>query len=578
MDIFVHFKSIIEAIIVDMGHADVDTSRINCEPPRDKSHGDVATNAAMVLCKPLGLKPRDLATQIAERLKGNEDVEQVDVAGPGFINIKVAKNFWAVRFAAVVEQKQEFGRPPKHNRKVIVEYVSANPTGPVHIGHVRGTVFGDSLASLLEWSGYNVYREYYVNDAGSQVVTLARSAHLRYREALGENIGSIPAGMYPGDYLKPVGQELVKTFGDKLLTMEEAEWLPLVRDIVMASMLKMIKTDLALLDVKFDNFFSERELHKDGAIEKTLADMRARGLVYEGTLPPPKGQLPDDYEEREQTLFRATDWGDDIDRPLVKSDGSFTYFAADIAYHRDKYLRGFNEQIDVLGADHGGYVKRLKAVVRAVSNDEAELDVKICQIVKLLKNGEVQTMSKRSGNFVTLSELHAAVGKDPIRFMMLYRKNEAPLDFDYDKVTEKSRENPVFYVQYAHARTYSIMRQAKVALSGFDAEAFDFTKANLSLLVDDSEIDLMKALLNWPKVAATSAEFHEPHRISFYLYELSASFHGLWNKGKEMPQLRFIVDGDQELTYARLAMVRSVAHIIRAGLDILGVDAPYEMR
>ena len=578
MDIFVHFKSIIVNIIADMGHGDLDCTRINTEPPRDKTHGDVATNAAMVLCKPLGMKPRDLAVKIADALAKNPDVASVDVAGPGFINIKVANVFWATRFAQLVAQKELFGRPEKHNRKVMVEFVSANPTGPVHIGHVRGTVFGDSLASLLEWSGYDVYREYYVNDAGGQVTTLARSAYLRYCEALGDDIGAIPEGLYPGEYLKPVGQELVKKYGDKLKSQDEAEWLPEVKDIVMASMMKMIKDDLALLDVKFDNYFSERKLHEDGAIEKTLADMRQRGLVYEGSLPPPKGQLPDDYEEREQTLFKATEWGDDIDRPLVKSDGSYTYFAADIAYHRDKYLRGFKEQIDVLGADHGGYVKRLKAVVRAVSNDEAELDVKICQIVKLLKNGEVQTMSKRSGNFITLSELHAAVGKDPIRFMMLYRKNEAPLDFDYDKVTQKSRENPVFYVQYAHARVYSIMRQAKSILAGFDVETFDFTKVDLSLLQDEAEINLMKALLNWPKVATTAAEFHEPHRISFYLYDLASHFHGLWNKGKEMPQLRFIIDDDVELSNSRLAMVRSVAYVIKAGLDILGVDAPHEMR
>ncbi|MGL1919832.1 MAG: arginine--tRNA ligase [Hyphomicrobiales bacterium] len=578
MDIFVHFKSVIVSVISEMGYADIDFSRVNAEPPRDKTHGDIATNAAMVLCKPLAMKPRDLAVKIAEKLQEVDDISKVDVAGPGFINLTISPNFWSQRFSQLVMQKEAFGRPEKHNRKLIVEFTSANPTGPVHIGHVRGTVFGDSLASLLEWSGYDVFREYYVNDAGGQTVTLARSAYLRYCECLGEDIGKIPDGLYPGEYLKAVGQELVDQFGTSLKEQSESEWLPVVKDIVMASMMKMIRDDLALLDVKFDNYFSERKLHENGAIEKTLADMRARDLVYEGSLPPPKGQLPEDYEEREQTLFKATEWGDDIDRPLVKSDGSYTYFAADIAYHRDKYLRGYNEQIDVLGADHGGYVKRLKAVVRAVSNDEAELDVKICQIVKLLKNGEVQTMSKRSGNFITLSELHAAVGKDPIRFMMLYRKNEAPLDFDYDKVTEKSRDNPVFYVQYAHARTFSIMRQAKATVQGFDVEKFDFTKANLSLLQDESEIELMKTLLNWPKIASTAAEFHEPHRISFYLFELAANFHGLWNKGKEMPQLRFIVDDDQELTYARLAMVRSVAYIVKAGLDILGVDAPREMR
>ncbi|MCJ8325262.1 MAG: arginine--tRNA ligase [Rhizobiales bacterium] len=578
MDIFVHFKSIIVDILTDMGHADLDFSRINTEPPRDKSHGDIATNAAMVLAKPLGLKPRDLALKIAESLQTNADIEKVDVAGPGFINISVADGFYTSRFAEIVARKEQFGKPEANGKKLILEFTSANPTGPVHIGHVRGTVFGDSLANLLQWSGYDVFREYYVNDAGGQIVTLARSAFLRYRECLGDDIGQIPQGYYPGEYLKPVGQDIVDKFGDKLKSMPEAEWLPLIRDLVMSSMMKMIKQDLELLDVKFDNYFSESELHASGAIDKSLADMRARGLVYEGVLPPPKGQLPDDYEEREQTLFRATDWGDDIDRPLIKSDGSYTYFAADIAYHRDKYMRGFNEQIDVLGADHGGYVKRLKAIVRAVSNDEAELDVKICQIVKLVKNGEVQTMSKRSGNFITLKELHSEVGKDPIRFMMLYRKNEAPLDFDYDKVTEKSRDNPVFYVQYAHARVHSIMRQAKETLANFDMDEFDFTKANLALLTDSSEIGVIKSLLNWPKTANVAAEFHEPHRISFYLYELAAQFHSLWNKGKEMPQLRFIVSEDEELTHARLALVRSVAYILKAGLDILGVNTPKEMR
>ncbi len=578
MDIFVHFKSIIVKTLEKMGHKDLDFTRINTEPPRDKTHGDIATNAAMVLCKPLKMKPRDLAELIAKNLEQNTDIEAVQVAGPGFINITVAHQFWTSQFAQVTRDGLNFGKPKPHNRKLNLEFTSANPTGPVHIGHVRGTVFGDALANLLTWSGYDVHREYYVNDAGSQVTTLARSAFLRYREALGEDIGKIPEGYYPGEYLKPVGKTLAQEYGDKLKNMDEKNWLPLVKDQVMQAMMQMIKTDLALLDVKFDNYFSERTLHEAGAIKKTLADMRARGLIYEGVLPPPKGQLPDDYEEREQTLFRATDWGDDIDRPLVKSDGSYTYFAADIAYHRDKYLRGFNEQIDVLGADHGGYVKRLKAVVRAVSNDEATLDVKICQIVKLLKNGEVQTMSKRSGNFVTLSDLYKAVGKDPIRFMMLYRKNEAPLDFDYDKVTEKSRENPVFYVQYAHARVYSIMRQAKIAMPDFDVETFDFSTADLSLLTNDSEINLIKSLLNWSKVASSAAEFHEPHRISFYLYDLSANFHALWNKGKELPQLRFIVDDNKQLTHARLAMVRNVAHILKAGLDILGVDAPKEMR
>ncbi len=577
MDIFVHFKSVIVEVIAQMGHGELDMSRINAEPPRDKTHGDIATNAAMILCKPLAMKPRDLAQNIAELLQAHADVSSVEVAGPGFININVAPSFWASRFASLVAQKTDFGKPEKNNIKLMVEFTSANPTGPIHIGHVRGTVFGDSLANLLDWAGYDVFREYYVNDAGSQIITLARSAYLRYCEVLGDEI-NIPEGFYPGDYLVPVGEALVEQYGDKLKQMDESQYIPLVREFVMAAMFEMIKSDLLLLDVKFDNFFSERELHANGAIEQTLGDMRARGLVYQGTLPAPKGQLPDDYEEREQTLFKATDWGDDIDRALIKSDGSFTYFAADLAYHRDKYLRGYKQQIDVLGADHGGYVKRLKAAVRAVSNNDAELDVKICQIVKLLKNDEVQTMSKRAGNFVTLKDLYNEVGKDPIRFMMLYRKNEAPIDFDFDKVTDKSRENPVFYVQYAHARTYSIMRQAKVALDGFDAEQFDFTETDLTLLTDESEINLIKSLLNWPKVALTAAEFHEPHRISFYLFDLAANFHGLWNKGKEMPQLRFIVDDNDALSYARLAMVQAVADVIKVGLGILGVNAPQQMK
>jgi arginyl-tRNA synthetase len=461
-----------------------------------------------------------------------------------------------------------------------VEYVSANPTGPMHVGHGRGAVFGDALANLLAFAGYDVTREYYINDAGAQVDVLARSAFLRYREALGEAVGSIPEGLYPGDYLVPVGQALAAQHGPALRDMPEAEWLPLVRSVAIDAMMAMIRDDLASLDIRHAVFFSERSLTKGEAdkIGETIAELRARGLVYEGRLPPPKGQLPEDWEDREQTLFRATEFGDDVDRPLLKSDGSYTYFAADIAYHRSKFERGFTSMIDVWGADHGGYVKRMQAAVNAVSGGTAKLDVKLCQLVKLLRGGEPVKMSKRAGDFVTLREVVDEVGRDPVRFMMLYRKNDAPLDFDLAKVLEQSKDNPVFYVQYAHARCASVFRQAGEAFAGRVPGSDALAAADLSVLTDEAEIELERRIAQYPRVVEAAALAHEPHRIAFYLYELSSVFHGLWNKGKDLPQLRFVKHDDERSTVARLALLGALKAVLASGLGTLGVSAPDEMR
>jgi len=463
--------------------------------------------------------------------------------------------------------------------KVNVEYVSANPTGPMHVGHCRGAVFGDALANLLAFTGFDVTREYYINDAGAQVEVLARSAYLRYREALGETI-TIPDGLYPGDYLKPVGVELVARYGKALKALDEVEWLPLVKRITIDAMMAMIRDDLALLDVHHDVFFSEATLqaHNDDRVLRAMDTLRDKGLIYEGRLPPPKGQLPDDWEDREQTLFKSTEFGDDVDRPLMKSDGSYTYFASDIAYHFDKFERGFAEQIDVWGADHGGYVKRMQAAVRAMSGGAATLDVKLVQLVKLLRGGEPVKMSKRSGDFVTLRDVVEDVGRDAVRFMMLYRKNDAPLDFDYDKVTEKSKENPVFYVQYAHARTRSVFRQAANELKDVDVSIETLGKTPLDALTDAGELGIIRRLAEWPRLLESAALSHEPHRIAFYLYELASDLHGHWNRGKDLPQLRFINADDLPSTLARLAMVDAVALVLASGLALLGVSAPDEMR
>jgi arginyl-tRNA synthetase len=556
-------------------------ARIVVEPPRDASHGDLATNAAMVLAKDAGQKPRDLADLLVGELLKDAGVTKAEAAGPGFINITLKPElFQAVTRSAVI-QGPDFGRSTfGQGAKVNVEYVSANPTGPMHVGHCRGAVFGDALANLLAFAGFDVTREYYINDAGAQVDVLARSAFLRYREALGEDIGAIPEGLYPGDYLKPVGQVLVEKHGKELLHQPESQWLPNVRQIAIDAMMAMIREDLKVLSIDHAVFFSERSLHQGNGspVGAAMSDLRARGLIYEGRLPPPKGAPVDDYEDREQTLFKATDFGDDVDRPLLKSDGSYTYFASDIAYHRDKFLRGFKTMIDVWGADHGGYIKRLQAAVRAVTGGEGRLDVEICQLVKLLRDGQEVKMSKRAGTFVTLRDVVDEVGSDPVRFMMIYRKNDAPLEFDLAKVVEQSKDNPVFYVQYACARSASIVRQARAAFGEAAFDADELAKADLSRLTDESEQGIMKLVAQYPRLVEAAAQNREPHRIAFYLYDLASSLHALWNKGKEDQTLRFVNDKDRELTGSRLALVSSLTSVLGSGLKLLGVSAPQEMR
>ncbi|RVU11973.1 arginine--tRNA ligase [Methylobacterium oryzihabitans] len=556
----------------------LDRRRVVVEPPRDASHGDLATNAAMVLAKEARTNPKALAELIAAELRADPRVTEASVAGPGFINLRLDPAVFGDVVRAALAQGEAYGRGGAGGPVVNVEYVSANPTGPMHVGHGRGAVFGDALANLLAAAGRQVVREYYINDAGAQVDVLARSAYLRYREALGEPVGSIPEGLYPGDYLVPVGQRLAAAHGRDLLDKPEADWLPLVRDTAIDAMMAMIREDLAALGIRHDVFFSERTLQHDGAVAKLLAELRTRGLVYEGRLPPPKGQLPEDWEDREQTLFRATDFGDDSDRPLLKSDGSFTYFASDIAYHRAKIDRGALELIDVLGADHGGYVKRMQAAVKAVSDGRAVLDVKLCQLVRLLRDGAPVKMSKRAGEFVTLRDVIDEVGRDPVRFMMLYRKNDATLDFDLAKVVEQSKDNPVFYVQYAHARACSVFRQAREAFPSEDFSPQALARADLSPLTDSGEAEMMRLIAQFPRVVESAAAAHEPHRLAFHLYEVASAFHSFWNKGKDLPQLRFVNQTDRKSTESRLALVEALRGVVASGLGILGVGAPDEMR
>jgi arginyl-tRNA synthetase len=562
-----------------------DLSRIVVEPPRDPTHGDMATNAAMVLAKDAGKKPRELADSIAAKLRGDDKVTSVDIAGPGFINLTLKPNVWTEELRLVLEAGRDYGRSDiGKGEKVNVEYVSANPTGPMHVGHGRGAVFGDALANLLSFAGYNVTREYYVNDAGAQVDVLARSAFLRYREALGEDIGTIPEGLYPGDYLKPVGGELAAEHGAKLSTMKEAQWLPIVRSKAIAMMMDGIRDDLAALDIHFNVFFSERSLIEGerDEVRATIEDLRKSGEVYEGRLPPPKGGNLEDWEDREQTLFRSTGFGDDVDRPLLKSDGSYTYFASDIAYHRSKVMRGFGNLIDVWGADHGGYVKRMQAAVKAISGSKADLDVKLVQLVRLLRAGEPVKMSKRAGEFVTLREVVDEVGRDAVRFDMLYRKNDAALDFDLAKVIEHSRDNPVFYVQYGHARGQSVFRNAHEELPDLpqaaSARVAMLKGAPIERLIDTGEVSLLRRIALYPRVVEAAAAAHEPHRIAFYLYELASEFHAQWTRGKDLPHLRFIIQNDRETTTARLALVEGIVTVLASGLDLLGVSAPEEMR
>ena len=569
--------------------AGIDQSRVVVEPPRESAHGDMATNAAMVLAKDAGAKPRALAEAIAAKLRGDDLVAKAEVAGPGFINLTLKPAAWIDALRAVLAADTDYGRSAVgQGTRVNVEYVSANPTGPMHVGHVRGAVFGDALANLLAGTGYAVTREFYINDAGAQIETLACSAYLRYREALGETIGEIPEGLYPGDYLVPVGQALARQYGPGLRDKPENEWLPIVRDFAVACMMDLIRSDLAALGIKHEVFFSECSLHEPqnggpSKIAETVAFLEKQGLLYRGTLPPPKGKVMEDWEPRELLLFRATQFGDDVDRPIFKSDGSPAYITPDIAYHREKFRRGFADMIIVLGADHAGYVKRLSAAVQAVSGGAANLDVKVCQLVRLLRGGEPVKMSKRAGEFVTLRDVVDEVGKDAVRFMMLYRKNDAVLDFDLAKVIEQSRDNPVFYVQYGHARGRSVFRNAREVVPELpsdraSAQAFLLAKAPLERLDDPGELALMRRLALYPRLIEAAAIAHEPHRIAFYLYDLASDFHAQWNRGNDASYLRFIIQNDPELTMARLALVQGVVTVLASGLGLLGVEAPEEMR
>ncbi|MSP68477.1 MAG: arginine--tRNA ligase [Alphaproteobacteria bacterium] len=566
--------------------AGLDLAAVTVEPPRDTGHGDVATNAALVLAKPARLAPRVLAEHIRGRLAAAPEVATAEVAGPGFINLRLAPAFWRARLVDALVAGRAYGDSTiGQGEPVNVEYVSANPTGPLHVGHGRGAVFGDVLAALLEKVGYHVTREYYINDAGFQVDALAWSVYWRYRQANGEAMGrEAITGFdwretYPGEYLVPVGAALAARDGRRWLEVAPADWLPAVRQFAIDAMLALIDADLAALGIRHGVFTSERALHADGRIDAALAVLDQKGLIYQGVLEPPKGMKPDDWEPRPQTLFRAANFGDDVDRPLKKSDGSWTYFAADIAYHLDKVERGFRTLIDVWGADHGGYVKRVQAALMALTDGTATLDVKICQLVNLYQRGELVRMSKRAGTFVTLSEVVDEVGKDVFRFYMLTRRNDAPLDFDLAKVLEQSRDNPVFYVQYAHARVASVMRHAREMFPGADLSDAALARADLDRLVAPEEIALKKAIAGWPRVVEVAASAHEPHRIAFYLYdEIAAAFHGLWNRGKETPELRFLVAEDAALSTARLALLRGVATVIGAGLAVMGVEPVEEMR
>ncbi len=584
MNLFDHFRAQVLTIIDDLVSDGVlpegiDTSRISVEPPREASHGDVTTNAAMLLAKPARMKPRDIAEPLCERLQGVEFVTATEIAGPGFINLSLDQSFWQDRLREVLKADTDYGTSKVGaGEPVNVEYVSTNPTGPLHVGHGRGAVFGDALASLLEKVGFNVTREYYINDAGAQVDTLARSLHLRYREALGEDIGEIPEGFYPGDYLIPVGQQLAEAEGDKWKDAPEEEWLAPVRQFGIDAMMDVIRADLAALGINMDVFASERELVEAGGVEKALDVLQKKGLIYEGILEPPKGRKPDDWEPREQTLFKSSQFGDDTDRPVKKSDGSWTYFATDMAYHEDKHQRGFNTMINVWGADHGGYVKRMTSAVKALTDEEGELDIKLCQMVNLLDDGQPAKMSKRAGTFVTIKDVTEKVGKDVVRFIMLTRKNDAQLDFDLTRVTEQSRDNPVFYVQYAHARIHSVLRKSAEIFTAEELSAQSLAGAPLERLDDVAELSLIKLMASWPRMVEGAALAHEPHRIAFYLGELATEFHSLWNKGKDNASLRFILEEDRDLTLARLALVKGVAFVIASGLQVIGVVPVEEMR
>ncbi|WP_421703855.1 arginine--tRNA ligase [Aliiroseovarius sp.] len=571
MNLFTDIRALVLDSLAEMAAEGVlpeglSLDNVAVEPPRDAAHGDMATNAAMVLAKPAKMKPRDIAEALAGKLAADARITRAEVAGPGFLNLSLDPSVWTGLVTSVLTN-EGYGRSTMgQGQKVNVEYVSANPTGPLHVGHTRGAVFGDALASLLEYAGHEVTREYYINDGGAQVDVLARSVYLRYLEAHGEAV-EFPEGTYPGDYLVPVGEALKAKVGDAYVGKGEDTWLVEIREFATAAMMDLIREDLAMLGVKMDVFFSEKSLYGTGRIEAALEALDAKGLIYEGVLEPPKGKKPEDWEPREQTLFKSTEHGDDVDRPVKKSDGAWTYFAPDIAYHFDKVERGFDALIDIFGADHGGYVKRMKAAVSALSDGKTPLDIKLTQLVKLFKNGEPFKMSKRAGNFVTLRDVVEQVGSDVTRFHMLTRKNDATLDFDFDKVLEQSRDNPVYYVQYAHARVKSALRKAG-----------DIALTDTPVLADDAEFSVAKKLAEWPRLVEIAARTHEPHRVAFYLYDLASEFHGLYHKGKDQPELKFVQEGDPVATAAKIALPRAVAVVISAGLGILGVTPAEEMR
>ncbi len=559
--------------------AGLDYSRITIEAPREEGLGHVAINAAMVLAKPAAMKPRELAEKIAEALRTDPSVCAVNVAGPGFINITLNDQVWYDELAEILRVGTNYGDTGLGaGEPVNVEFVSANPTGPMHVGHGRGAVYGDALSALLEKAGYKVTREYWINDAGTQIDTLARSFHLRYRQALGEQIDDIPEGLYPGEYLIEPAKTFAKQEGDKWLGEDESQWLDYVRKYAVDAMMDLIRVDLGRLGITMDTFTAESAIVTSGKVQDALDYLDDRGLIYTGVLEPPKGKKPDDWEPRPQTLFKSTQFGDDVDRPLKKSDDSWTYFSTDIAYHLDKFCRNFKIMINVWGADHGGYVKRMQAAVKAVSEDQGSLDVKLCQMINLLDGGKQIKMSKRSGNFITIAEVVEKVGKDVFRFIMLTRKNDAQLDFDLQSVTEQSRDNPVFYVQYAHARVHSVLRHASETFPDVDFSVQALREAPLDKLCDPAELELIMHMARWPKMIESAALSHEPHRIAFFLYDLAAAYHSLWNKGKDNTDLRFIVAQDRELTRARMALIHGVATIVASGLGIFGVTPVEEMR
>ena len=575
MSLYAQYSALLDGVLDDLVSdgplpAGLDRKNVTVEPPRDPSHGDLAINAAMVLAKPAGMNPRALAELIRDKLAALPTVASVDIAGPGFINIRLHADAWRDELRTILLQGERYGLSTVgNNERVNVEYVSANPTGPLHMGHCRGAVVGDSRARLLEAAGFRVTKEYYVNDAGAQVDTLARSVHLRYREALGEDIGEIAEGFYPGDYLKPVGAALAAEFGDRYVEAPESEWLELFKRRSVDAMLDLIRRDLGLLGVHHDLFASEREVQESGAVDRALGVLDEKGFVYRGTLPPPRGKTVEEWQPQELLLFRSTEFGDDQDRAIKKPDGSWTYFAADTAYHMKK-LENSRELVNIWGADHAGTVKRTQAAVEALAG-RPTLDVKLVQMVRLLRNGVLVKMSKRSGSFVTLAEVVEEVGKDVVRFTMLTRKNDAQMDFDFAKVVEASKDNPVFYVQYAHARVSSLKRKAAEA-------GVDLTQAADLSLLDDEELALVKRAAQYPRVLEGAALAHEPHRIAFYLYDLAAEFHALWNRGNDDPERRFLLEKNPQLSRARLELALGIAQVIRSGLALMGVAATEEMR